>query len=132
MGPGVRPLAVESGWVVEFEKDVQQLLQREDRGIESNLDGFRMAGVPFTNLVIGWVLDVTVGVAANDGLDAFDALEDDFRAPEASRTEGNGFHFLFGGRGRFGRFFLRFVGAARAAEEGGGEEKKEGSEFHGT
>ena len=123
---------------MEFKENAEQLFGRQHRGIIDHLDHFRVAGQAGADVFVGWVFHLAVAVAADDGLHALDALEDDFDAPETSGAEGDGFHF-FGGIGfgggigfrlrRFDRRRFRLVGAGDRKGKGGEQEEEL---FHGA
>ena len=59
----VPPLAVQGRGVVDREKDVQQVVERDDRGIEGDLQDFGVAGRPGADLLVRRVGDVPARIA---------------------------------------------------------------------
>ena len=98
-GAGVRALAVERGGVVDGEEDAEELAVGEARGIVDDFDGFGVVGGLGGDVVVVGGAGGAAGVAGGGGEDAFDALEDGLRAPEAAAGEDCG-----GAAGRCGEW----------------------------
>ena len=108
-------LAVEGGGVVRLEEDVEDLVIADHGRVVFHLDDLGVAGAMAADLLVGGILRVAAGVAADALDDARHALEDRLRAPEASAPEG----------GEFG--FRRRWGLGRGGH-GKGKEKEAGKE----
>src|SRR5699024_9652440 len=78
--------------VVAGEEEAQDDILRDDLRVEGHLERLRVAGRPAAHLLVGGVLDIATGVAADDGGDSARALVDGVEAPEASGTQGESLH----------------------------------------
>ena len=87
MRADVIALAIELGWVVRREEDVEQVVVAELRIVEGDADRFGMAGIAAADLLVGWVRDRSAGIAALDLLDPDDIEEHGLGAPEAPARE---------------------------------------------
>src|SRR5581483_10520190 len=83
----VRPLAVALGRVVRAPEEVEQLLVRDVRRIELDLDRLGMAGRVGADVVVRGTVGVATGVADPGGGDAGNRAERRLDAPEAPGCE---------------------------------------------
>lgn len=59
----IRALTVKRGWIVEVEKDVQQVFIGDPVGVKGQMDGFGMTGGIAANFAVGGVVRMPAGVA---------------------------------------------------------------------
>src|SRR5262249_22068656 len=109
----VGPLGVERRRVVALPEDLEQVVVGDFRGVVFDLDDLGVPGQPGADHVVGRVRGVAPGVARDDVLDAGDAFEDRFEAPEAAAAEGRQLGLGLGGVGH--RFLLGRFGLRRTA-----------------
>src|SRR5205085_1697761 len=76
-------LAVELGWIVGCEEDVEDVAIAHLVGVEGHPDRLGMAGVAAADLLVGRVGDMAADIAALDLADADNVLEHRLGAPEA-------------------------------------------------
>ena len=84
-------LSVVGSWVCQktFSRSSNLISLR----VVGDLDDLGVAGAAGADLFVGGFVDGAVAVAGDDGLHAFESLEDGFAAPEAAFAEGGGFGF---------------------------------------
>ena len=80
-------LAVEGGGVVNEEEDFEEIGERDEAGVEFDLDNLGMAGFAGADFLVGGLDGVAAHVAGVDGGDAADFEVDGFEAPEAAAGE---------------------------------------------
>jgi hypothetical protein len=80
----VRPLAVEGGGVMKCEEGIQQLLIRDLRGIEVQLDYLGVAGLVRAHVFVTGLVKRAALIANSRGRYAGDGCECSFHAPETS------------------------------------------------
>lgn len=88
---GVVALAVQRRGIMRLPKRFDDFLVGSFRGIELDLDDFRVAGITLADLFVGRVFGVAACVTAGDGFDAGQHLEERFSTPEAAAAEGREF-----------------------------------------
>jgi hypothetical protein len=88
LGPDVVALAIESGGVMDLEKDLQQLLERDNVRIEFQLDDLGVACLAAANLLVAGIDEIAAGVPRENRKDTGRMLEDRFQAPETTATYG--------------------------------------------
>lgn len=93
----VRPLLVDCSGVANSEEDFQQIVIRDDFGVEDDVDCFGVPGSSRLDLLIAGVLESSARVAGFDASNALELFEDGFHAPEASGGECGGLLAGFGG-----------------------------------
>jgi len=84
-------LAVQRGWIVQGEENVQQIAEADDCGIEGDLGDFDVAALAGADLLIGRVSSAPAHVSGADGFDALKLFDGGLDAPEASAAEDCGF-----------------------------------------
>src|SRR5580704_8932502 len=84
----VGALAIQLGWIVrDQEINVQQLFERDLRGVEPNLDGLGMPGASRTyGFVLGGI-GLAAGISGDDAIDAAQGFEDELHSPKTSAGE---------------------------------------------
>ena len=85
------PLAVQCGGIVRFPERLDDFLVGSFRGVELDLDDFCVLGVTPTDVFVSGVFGFAARVAAGDGFDAGQHLEERFCAPEAAAADGGEF-----------------------------------------
>src|SRR6266498_686894 len=83
----VGSLAIQRGGIVRFPADGQKILVSNLAGIIGDLDHFGMAGLAGADIFIGWICRLAPGIAACDGLDPVEPLENRSHPPEPSSAE---------------------------------------------
>ena len=83
-------LAVELGRIVGAQEHVEQVGERNDVGIEGDLDRFGMAGPAAADLLVGGIGLVAADVPALDVLNADDVVHHRLGAPEAAAGQDRG------------------------------------------
>src|SRR5665213_358716 len=81
-------LAVHSGWIVLREKDFEQFLIADLRGIECDIYRFRIARRAGTDKLIGWIWLGAPAITRLGILHPFDFEEDFLGMPKATHREG--------------------------------------------
>lgn len=81
-------LSVQRGWVVCLPKNFQQFLKSDLGRVVHDLQTLRVAGLPATDFLIGWVFDLAARVSGGDLDHALQGGENGLRAPEATVGQG--------------------------------------------
>src|SRR5438067_860430 len=88
LGAHVPALAVERGRIVNREKDVEQVVERHDGGVEGDLHDLGVARGAGADVLVRRVRHAPPGVARLNLLDTLQVLEGGFQTPEAPAGEG--------------------------------------------
>ena len=84
----IRTLAVESGWVVEGEEGVEELIEGDARRVEVEFDDFRVAGGVRADVFVGRPVQLAAFIADSGGCDAGNCGKSGFHTPETASPEG--------------------------------------------
>src|SRR2546429_2819796 len=130
---GIRALAIPLRRMLRAEKENHQEPAVGDfRWIESDANGFGVAGDAHTDGFIGGRLDETAGVAGGDRFDALQTFEDGLHSPETAAREDGGVMGLGGSQWRIdgGRRDWKFGSFRRArAPPAGGRPNDDRAEY---
>src|SRR5215510_4490731 len=93
LGADIVSLPIQGGWVMDGEKDFEQLAIGELVRIEGYAHYFNMAGIAGANLAICRVVDVPAHVTGFNRLHTIKTVEHCFQTPEASAAKDCYFFF---------------------------------------
>src|SRR2546422_6647858 len=63
LGSDIRPLAVNRGRIMRGEEDLQDIFEGDLCGIEGYLDRLRVSSGSCTDVLVGWVWNLSAGIA---------------------------------------------------------------------
>src|SRR5579875_801365 len=87
LGAHIGALTIDRCRIVNIEKNIEQLREGKDAGIEEDLHHLGMAGPAATDLLIRWISHTAAGIAGFDTRDAVQLLENCFQAPETAAAQ---------------------------------------------
>ena len=87
LGPEVRALRVERGWVHQVEEERAERAVLNNVGVVDDANTLGVAGPAVANLLVAGIVNLALLVAALDKLHSLDLLEPVLHAPEATAGE---------------------------------------------
>ena len=91
--PDIRSLLVQTGWVMNLEKNFQEFIVGDFGGLVNDLHTFRVARFTGANLLIGGIDNFTTGITGGNAQYTVQLFEYGFGAPETSRSKGGRIRF---------------------------------------
>src|SRR5688572_4666668 len=90
LGANITSLPVQSGWIMGFPKNFEQLIKADLLRIIDYLQAFRMARFSATNLLICRIFYVAVSITGSSANNTVQLFENGFCAPKTSISKSGG------------------------------------------